>query len=115
MEGNTPALRLVLVEWLDSKQPVAAWQWLSDLEAPAPARCVSVGFLAREETDTLVIVQNVADPHDEDGAQASGAMTIPRACVVSIMDLSPTGPCPSPSSRPSTCSAPASAPTLQAS
>ena len=36
---------LVLIEWLDSGQPVPNWQWLEALEPRQPHICVSVGFL----------------------------------------------------------------------
>jgi len=35
---------LVLVEWVDSGQPIPGWQWLSDVGSRMPHKCVSVGF-----------------------------------------------------------------------
>lgn len=40
---------LVMIEWEDSAQPIAQWQFLSDLELPGVVRCVSVGWLVRDD------------------------------------------------------------------
>lgn len=101
METETTPIRAVRVDWLDSKQPVPAWQWVSDLGAPAPARCTSVGFLVGESADAITLAQSLADADDE--AQAGGTMTIPRACVLDLAELAPSAsssPCPAPASGP---------------
>ena len=36
---------LVLIEWEDSAQPVAVWQYLDEIETPKVVQCQSVGFL----------------------------------------------------------------------
>jgi hypothetical protein len=47
MDAAVPCPPLVLIEWLDSGQPVPGWQWLETIEPRQPHLCVSVGFLVR--------------------------------------------------------------------
>ena len=48
------APRLVLIEWVDSRQLTAAWQRVADLNYLSECRCTSVGFLLRDGKDALV-------------------------------------------------------------
>ena len=50
---------LVLVEWVDSGQPVPGWQWLDGLETRKALRCVSVGFLVQDDEATKVLAPNL--------------------------------------------------------
>lgn len=79
--------RLILVEWLDSRQPVPGWSRLDELESAEPCFCVSVGFLVRETKNELVLAPNVADLDDEELIQGSGIITIPRCSVRKVADL----------------------------
>lgn len=79
---------LVLIEWLDSGQPIPGWQWLDQIEPRKPHRCVSVGFLVQDDGQTKVLAPNLgASSGDEDWDQASGITTIPTAAVVKIEKL----------------------------
>ena len=49
MDAATSCPPLVLIEWLDSGQPVPGWQWLEQIEPRRPHLCVSVGFLMQDE------------------------------------------------------------------
>jgi len=79
--------RLVLVEWEDSKQPVAAWQFLSDVGNAKPCNCVSVRYLVSEENGVKVLAPNLADINSEDDTQVSGLITIPESCIKRVADL----------------------------
>lgn len=81
---DSPAL--VLIEWEDSAQPVAAWQYLDDLGPPEIVHCQSVGFLVYDGDDVKALVPNVGDMGCEH-AQASGLMRIPTRCVTRIRKL----------------------------
>jgi hypothetical protein len=64
---------LVLIEWLDSGQPIPGWQWLNTLEPRRAHRCVSVGFLVQDDEHTKVIAPNPlpgARYVDQDGADS---------------------------------------------
>ena len=77
---------LVLIEWEDSAQPVAAWQYLADIDQPEVVRCQSVGFLIFDGDDVKALAPNVGDLGKEH-AQASGVMRIPARCVTRVQRL----------------------------
>lgn len=79
---------LVLIEWVDSGQPVPGWQWLDGLEPRKALKCVSVGFLVQDDEATKVLAPNLgASCGDDEWDQASGLMTIPTAAVTKIERL----------------------------
>ena len=47
MDAASSCPPLVLIEWLDSGQPVPGWQWLEQIEPRRPHLCVSVGLTNR--------------------------------------------------------------------
>jgi len=79
---------LVIIRWQDSAQPISAWKYLSDLPRTQPIECATVGWLLKDNDDVKVICQSVGDLHNPNNAQASGIMTIPARCVISIERLS---------------------------
>ncbi|MES0401909.1 MAG: hypothetical protein ABUJ93_00185 [Hyphomicrobium sp.] len=79
---------LVIIRWQDSAQPISAWKYLSDLPRTWPIECATVGWLLKDNDDVKVICQSVGDLHNPNNAQASGIMTIPARCVISIERLS---------------------------
>ncbi len=79
--------RLVLVEWEDSKQPIAAWQFLREIEGGKTCCCISVGYLVSEENGVKVLAPNLADISNEDDTQVSGLITIPDSCIKRVADL----------------------------
>lgn len=83
-----PKPELVMVEWVDSGQPIAAWQWLDALEQRQPHRCVSVGYLVQDDEQTKVLAPNLGSSGGNDEwDQASGLMTIPTAAVLKVERL----------------------------
>jgi len=76
----TGSIPLVLVEWLDSLQPVQSWSYFSDLPKLDVARCRTVGWVVNEDDSVLMLAQNVADLEDSD-PQGSGYMRIPKVCI----------------------------------
>lgn len=74
-------MELVYVEWLDSFGVSSSWQPMDDIGDVKPVVCVSVGFLAKETDDCIVIV-----PHayvDAEGGQAGcGDMCIPKVAII---------------------------------
>ena len=82
----TPA-KLVIIEWHDSRQPVGAWQRISDFEHSDLCKCVSVGFLIYDEEDQKVLAPNMADIEDKHNIQTSGVIHIPTKCVVRVTPL----------------------------
>src|SRR5258707_900400 len=78
---------LVIIRWEDSAQPLPSWQYLSALPRTRPIECATVGWLLKDDADIKVICQSVGDLDNPRNAQASGIMTIPARCVLSIEKL----------------------------
>lgn len=72
---------LVLIEWLDSAQPVAGWHFLEDKPELEVVECVSVGWLVGESEQVVMLAPNIGDVHSGDTAQASGFIRIPKQAV----------------------------------
>ncbi|MGB7815633.1 MAG: hypothetical protein WBL28_04695 [Methylotenera sp.] len=81
---------LVLIEWEDSRQPIASWQRLSDFSRLEVCKCVSVGFLISDDEEQKVLASNMADIEDKDNIQASGVIHIPSKCVLKITPIAET-------------------------
>jgi hypothetical protein len=86
--GDCP---LVIIRWLDSRQPCGQWRYLSALPDARPVEVASVGWLVKDTEDMKVICQNVGDLGTPEKAQASGIMTIPTRCVLSVERLTEEG------------------------
>jgi hypothetical protein len=78
---------LVIIRWLDSRQPCGQWRYLSALPEARPVEVATVGWLLTDTADVKVVCQNVGDLDDPAKAQASGIMTIPTRCVLSVERL----------------------------
>lgn len=91
------APKLVLVEWVDSRQPTAAWQRVADLGYLSECRCTSVGFLLRDGKDAKVLALSIADDGDE--MQATGVFLIPTAAVLSLRLLTASSRASTPASK----------------
>jgi len=78
---------LVIIRWLDSRQPCGQWRYLSSLPEARPVEVATVGWLVKDTSDVKVVCQSVGDLDHPEKAQASGIMTIPARCVLSIETL----------------------------
>lgn len=81
---------LVLIEWEDSRQPIAGWMRLSEFDKLEVCKCVSVGFLLHDGEDQKVLAPNMADIEDKHNIQSSGIIHIPAKCVLRITPLGET-------------------------
>ena len=79
MKAKRP--HLVLLEWVDSAQPMPAWRFLDDLPPLEVVHCFSVGWLVAEDKGVKILAPNIGK---EAGgvSQASGFIRIPAASVV---------------------------------
>jgi hypothetical protein len=84
MQNDCP---LVIIRWEDSAQPIPAWKHLSQLPSTRAIECATVGWLLKDGDDVKVLCQSVGDLDNPHNAQASGIMTIPARCVISIERL----------------------------
>jgi hypothetical protein len=76
-------MKLVLIEWQDSRQPSPGWQWLDDFELGEVVMCQTVGWVVGRSKEALAVAQNIGD----DGEQASGIIRIPRRCILKQTEL----------------------------
>ena len=81
------ACPLVMVEWVDSRQPEPGWRWLSSFKPMAVCDCASVGWLIHDGDDVKVLAPNMADLGDRDDMQASGVIQIPTPAIRRIVRL----------------------------
>lgn len=72
---------LLMIEWVDSAQPVATWSYLSDAPSIEAIHCKSVGWLVGETDSVKMLAPNLGNLQDPESAQGSGFMRIPTACV----------------------------------
>jgi hypothetical protein len=77
MEAKYP---MVLIEWLDSRQPSTGWQFVENMEIPMPCKCLSVGWLLAEGENQTVIAAHRNDMDQDD--QVMGVMVIPSCSVL---------------------------------
>lgn len=78
--------KLVLIKWVDSRQPVSSWCYLADFPEASATMCQSVGWLVRDG-DVKVLCQTVGDLGD-DTEQGIGFMQIPACSVLSVTTIS---------------------------
>ena len=76
-----------MIEWEDSAQPIPSWCYLADFEAPGTIRCVSVGWLVRDDKTMKVLAPNMGAIDDENSVQISGMIQIPTRCVLNTTRL----------------------------
>jgi len=82
--SRSNACPLVMIEWEDSAQPIPAWSYLASFEAPGTIRCVSVGWLIRDDEDMKAPAPNMGAIDDENSVQVSGVIQIPTRCVLHV-------------------------------
>jgi len=83
-------IKLVLIEWADSRQPTTAWERISEKPERNYCKCQSVGWLLQDDAEVKVLAANVADEGDE--MQATGVITIPTVAVLAIKPLTSCAP-----------------------
>lgn len=81
------ACPLVMIEWEDSAQPIPAWSYLASFEAPGTIRCVSVGWLIRDDEQMKALAPNMGAIDDENSVQVSGVIQIPTRCVLHVTPM----------------------------
>ncbi len=84
---RSKACPLVMIEWEDSAQPIAAWSYLASFEAPGTIRCVSVGWLIKNSKAVKALAPNLGSVQNANSVQVSGVIQIPTRCVVRMTRL----------------------------
>ena len=88
-KAPAPHRQFVIVEWKDSFGVGSSWCELADLHKPIAHIIKSAGWLVKESDDAIILVANYAEANKNLGAneQVCGDITIPRACIVSMVCL----------------------------
>lgn len=76
-----------MIEWEDSAQPIPNWSYLASFEAPGTIRCVSVGWLIRDDGQMMALAPNMGAIDDENSVQVSGVIQIPTRCVLHVTPM----------------------------
>ena len=71
----------LLVEWVDSAQPISAWMFLENKPSLETMQCVSVGWVVGETDEVLMLAPNLGDIESGGSAQGSGFIRIPKSAV----------------------------------
>ena len=82
------AAPLVWIEWEDSGQAIPQWQWLDKLKVELPIKCISVGFLVRDDDKVKAVAISIGDGNNLETAQVSGVIAIPSKCVTRLTHIS---------------------------
>ena len=77
----------ILVEWIDSAQPISAWMFLESKPRLEIIQCVSVGWVVGETDDVLMLAPNLGDIESGGSGQASGFIRIPKSAVTRRVEL----------------------------
>lgn len=75
-------MKLVEIEWADSRQPTGGWERLAEMPKREYCLCRSVGWLIQDDRNVKALAATVADLEDE--PQAMGIVTIPTTCVLRV-------------------------------
>lgn len=78
---------LVLVEWIDASRISDGWTDMQEVPAPQPHKCVSAGFLVRENKLGKIIIPTIADMEHPDNRHVYGSILIPTAAILSVKRL----------------------------
>ena len=71
----------ILVEWIDSAQPISAWMFLENKPSLEIIQCVSVGWVVGETDEVLMLAPNLGDIESGGSGQGSGFIRIPKSAV----------------------------------
>ena len=77
----------MLIEWVDSAQPIPGWKFLEDAPTAEVVQCVSVGWLISENKRAKVLAPNIGNIEAGGSAQGSGFIRIPVASITRQAEL----------------------------
>lgn len=77
--------KMVLIEWIDSRKPSSDWEFLEKTNFPKICKCITIGFLLKEDQTQTIIASNLADIGKDE--QVMGIMTIPSCSITKLVYL----------------------------
>lgn len=72
----------MLIEWIDASRLNDGWMDLNDVPEPYPHRCVTVGFLLRENKLGKILVPTIGDVENASNSHTYGGMMIPTSAII---------------------------------
>ena len=82
-------MKVLKVEWIDSVGG-SGWEFLEEYKSEA-ARCITYGFLAKENDDSISIVQTFSHRTVNSKDQIDNDITIPKCSITSIYEVTSSG------------------------
>lgn len=79
-------MRLVLVEWEDSRTADGGWRYIKDVCELKAVKCQTVGWLLEQTPTSLLIAQSVGDLSDDE-SQTMGRTAIAVRQITKVVDL----------------------------
>ena len=76
--------KLVVVDWIDSHSTTGGlWKRITEIEDDLrdASRCRSVGWVASDNKETLVLVAHLSNDDGEHVPFAGGDISIPKKCI----------------------------------
>ena len=73
--------KVVFVRWSDAHH---ASGWTRDTPDNKPTPCVTVGIILAEDEEAVTVCCSISE---EDDPQHCGQMTIPKVCIVSMIEI----------------------------
>jgi hypothetical protein len=74
-------MKIVYIEWIDSKSGPSGWEHMDEIEPVEPQVCNTVGFLIDDKESFKTIAPTVG------GGQVLGRITIPQCSIVKLREL----------------------------
>jgi hypothetical protein len=74
---------LVKIEWIDAMSDDNTWQYIKELKEQKLRPVEFVGWIIHQDDDKVITVSSF----DEDTQMGGGGTTIPRCCIVRIIQL----------------------------
>jgi hypothetical protein len=72
---------LLLVEWVDASRIDPNWIDIADIEEPYAHRCISVGYLVRENEEGIILAPNFGSVDIGESRHCYGGVMIPRHAI----------------------------------
>ncbi len=79
-------MKLVIIEWHDSRTAENGWQYLRERHDISAVMCQTVGWIIDKSDDALLVAQSLADINSKD-SQSMGRTVIAICQVKLIRDL----------------------------
>lgn len=78
-----PEVKIAMVDWVDSAGK-GGWDDPKSHQNLSPYRCRSVGFLVRDDDQTVILAQSITHPMEQYEPRMADSIAIPKCAVQNI-------------------------------